>query len=166
VVQVLPPAAIDHRWYRRPYYLGPADGAAEAYQALADALRRSRREGLARWTMRRKEYAGVLRLHAGRPMLVALRKLEEMIPVDQLEAPGGPKLDAKELGMARQLIEMLAADFAPEDYRDEYRARVEELIRTKAEGRTVRARRPREPRAADDLARALQASLEQERKRA
>lgn len=166
VLAFLPPREIDHRWYLRPYYLGPDDGATDAYLALAGALGRSGREGLARWTMRKKAYVGALRLQDGYPMLMALRHADEVVAVEDVETPPGPELDARELDMARKLIGMLAADFEPEAYHDEYRARVEELIETKSRGRTPRARRPQQPRAAADLTRALEASLKQGRKRA
>ena len=39
---------IGHPYYDRPYYLGP-DGDAKTYFALAEALARKEREGLARW---------------------------------------------------------------------------------------------------------------------
>jgi DNA end-binding protein Ku len=170
VVSFLPPEAIDHRWYLRPYYLGP-DGPPEPYFALVTALERSGREGLARWTMRNKEYAGALRLHAddqGRnyPMLISLRNEEQVVPVDALEAPGGPKLDEKELSMARQLMGMLEASFQPQEYHDEYRARVLELIEAKARGEKVRTKRARKAPRYEDLSGALRASLEKERIRA
>ncbi len=57
VLSFLPHEAIDHRWYGRPYYLGP-DDSHEAYSALTEALRDSQREGLAHWVMRNKEYYG------------------------------------------------------------------------------------------------------------
>ncbi|MEX2542411.1 MAG: Ku protein [Trueperaceae bacterium] len=165
ILSFLPPEAIDHRWYLRPYYLGP-DGPSEPYFALVTALERAGREGLARWTMRNKEYVGALRLHRGYPMLIALRNEQQVVPVDALEAPAGAKLDDKELGMARQLMEMLEASFEPEEYRDEYRARVLELIETKAKGGEVETRRRRKTPRYEDLSGALRASLEKERIRA
>lgn len=165
ILRFLPPEVIDHRWYLRPYYLGP-DGPDEPYFALLAALERSGREGLARWTMRKKEYVGALRLHRGYPMLITLRNEEQVVPVDALEAPKGPELDEKELGMASQLMEMLAASFDASDYHDEYRARVEELIEAKARGGTVRAKRKRKAPRYEDLSGALRASLEKERIRA
>lgn len=166
VVEFLPPQAIDHRWYLRPYYLGPDEGGTAQYFALAEALARSGREGLARWVMRKKAYVGALRLHAGYPMLIALRHAEEVVALEDLQAPAGPELDKKELLMAQQLMTMLADDFEPAAYRDEYRARVEQLIETKRSGGKVRTLRPAKPKPSEDLTRALQASLRQERKRA
>ena len=166
VVQFLPPQAIDHRWYLRPYYLGPDEGGAAPYLALAGALARSGREGLAHWVMRKHAYVGALRLHAGYPMLIALRHTEDVVSIEDLEAPAGAALDKKELGMAQQLMSMLADDFDPAAYRDEYRERVEQMIATKRSGDKVRRLRPARPRASEDLTRALQASLKRERKRA
>jgi len=166
ILQFLPQQVIDHRWYLRPYYLGPEDGARDAYFALIEALERTGREGLARWVMRRKAYLGALRLHAGYPMLVALRHADEIVAVDDLEVPAGRAADERELAMARQLIDMLAADFVPEEYHDEYRARVRELIATKTSGGRVRKLPKRRDRPAEDLTRALEASLKQERRRA
>src|SRR5690554_1251956 len=43
IIQFMPPTLIDHRWYDRPYYLGP-DGSEPPYIALATALERSAKE--------------------------------------------------------------------------------------------------------------------------
>ena len=166
ILAFLPHQAIDHRWYRRAYYLGPGDGGTEAYSALTGALAGRRCEGLARWVMRKKEYVGALRLHSGYPMLIALRHADEVVAVEDLEKPEGPSLDAREVKMARQLVGMLEASFDPGEYRDEYRARVLELIETKARGEAVPARRPERARPSEDLLDALAASLKEERKRA
>ena len=161
----LPPEEIDHRWYLRPYYLGP-DGSTDAYFALIKALETSGQEGLARWTMRNKQYVGALRLHDGYPMLVTLRYDAQVVPVESLEAPAGPELDERELAMAGQLMEMLAASFEPEQYHDEYRQRVMELVEAKARGGKVKTKRRRKQPRYEDLSGALRASLEKERIRA
>lgn len=165
VMHFLPREAIDHRWYRRPYYLGP-DGSTERYAALISALKQSGREGLAQWTMRKKAYLGALRLHQGYPMLMALRHADEVISIDSVETPAGRDLDQRELTMAQQLIDMLAADFEPEQYRDEYRERVLQLIQTKASGGKVTALKPLPRKPSEDLSKALEASLQREKKRA
>jgi len=123
-------------------------------------------EGLARWTMRNREYMGVLRLHAGYPMLMSLRSDEEVIAVEDLEAPKGKPLDERELAMARQLIGMLEAPFEPESYHDEYRARVQEMLAARQAGGKVKLLKPRKAKAAPDIARALEASLKQMQRQA
>lgn len=166
LLNFLPPGAIDHRWYRRSYYLGP-DEDVKKYAALIRALGETKREGLARWVMRKKAYVGALRLHDGYPMLIALRYAEEVISVDAFDAPTGADLDERELSMAHQLIGMLASEFRPEDYADHYRLRLLKLIKTKAAGGKVSTLPARgKVSTTDDLRKALEASLQQERKRA
>ena len=165
IIAFLPTHEIDHRWYDRPYYLGP-DNSSPEYFALADSLEFSGMEGLARWTMRNKEYIGALRLYQGYPMLMSLRHAEEVVPVEALLPPKGGPLDDRELAMSRQLIGMLEAKFEPENYRDEYRDRVLELIEAKAEGKLLKLKPVRRRERAEDVSKALQASLDAARRSA
>ena len=159
VRQFVPPEAIDHRWYDRPYYLGP-DGDLATYTALARALQETGLEGVAQWTMRKKAYLGSLRVYRGYPVLVTLRNVEEVVPLDQVERPPEKPLDDRQLGMARQLLGMLEAPFEAETYRDTYRDRVLALIDTKRQGEKPPAPAPRKKRRAYDLDRALERSLQ------
>lgn len=165
LIAFLPPDAIDHRWYERPYYLGP-DGKTGAYFALIEALGDSGLEGLARWVMRGKEYTGALRLYQGYLMLMSLRKAGEVVASESLQAPGGPALNPKELAMARQLVGMLESEFDLSDYQDAYRARVLELIEAKASGGRVKRLKATRKQPSEDLSDALQASLQAMRKSA
>lgn len=158
VLHFLPYAAIDHRWYDRPYYLGP-DDSDEAYTALAEALKDSQREGLARWVMRNKEYYGALRLYQGYPMLMSLRYEAQVVSTEELTAPEGKPLDKKELSMARQLIGMLESSFEPEEYQDDYRDKVLDLIARKQKGGSVKSPAIRRKKPSADVAKALEASL-------
>ncbi len=153
------PAEIDHRWYDRAYYLGP-DGDEKAYFAAAAALERQKKEGVARWVMRDKEYVGALRAENGYLVLITLRHADEIIAADALKPPEGRELQEREIAMAEQLLTALSGKFEPSQYRDEYRARVMELIETKAAGHKpkVVAFRPKKQKE-DQLADALEASL-------
>ncbi len=165
VLGFLPLHAIDHRWYDRPYYLGPDDDSPEFF-ALADALEEMQVEGVARWVMRNKSYVGALQLHQGYPMLMSLHHFEEIIPVEALKPPQGPVLDQRELGMAHQLIEMLESDFQPQEFHDEFRDHVLEMLAAKAQGKQVKKRAPKPREGHMDLSQALEASLRQVRKHA
>jgi DNA end-binding protein Ku len=165
VLGFLPLNAIDHRWYDRPYYLGPDEDRAEFY-ALADSLGSMEVEGLARWVMRNKHYVGALQLYGEFPMLMSLHHAEEVVPLEALKPPAGPALDQRELGMARQLIEMLASDFQPQEYHDEFREHVLEMLAAKAQGKQVKKRVPKRREKAMDLSRALEASVRQAHKHA
>ncbi len=163
ITRLVAPELINHQWYDRPYHLGP-DDSAEAYFALAEAMEAGQREGVARWTMRKKEYVGALRVENGHLMLITLRHEGEVIPVSALEPPRGREPDARELDMAEQLVSALEDDFDPEAFSDEYRGRVLELVEAKAEGKTVEFRQPSRRRAAGDLGATLEASIAAARK--
>ncbi len=166
IVAFLPAEQIDHRWYDRPYYLGP-DGNSSAYFAFAEAIKRSALEGLARWVMRGKAYVGALRLHQGYPVLMSLRHAEEVVAVESLQAPGGAALNPKELAMAKQLIGMLEAELDLSAFQDNYRDRVLKLVEAKAKGgRRLKLVKTSPKKPSDDLGRALQASLQAVRKSA
>ncbi len=153
-------ADIDHRWYERAYYLGP-DGGNGPYFALAEALTKQGKEGVARWTMRKKSYVGALRADAeGYLMLIVLRHADEVIVAEDVPAPEGRALGKREVEMAAQLVEALSGEFDPADFRDAYRERVLELVETKAKGGKVKVKsfRPRKE-TEEDLDDVLAASL-------
>lgn len=164
ITRFLDPEIINHPWYDRPYHLGP-DGDDEGYFALVDALEAESKEGLARWVMRNREYLGALRAVDGHLMMITLRHAEEVIPASELEPPSGREPEKQELKMAEQLVAALSGDFDPEDFRDEYRDRVLELVEAKAQGKTVKFPEPEKREETDDLAASLQASLEAAKER-
>jgi DNA end-binding protein Ku len=163
VTHFVPRDAIDQAWYVRPYYLGP-DGEDARYAALAAALEKEGRAGVAHWVTRKKQYSGALHGRDGRLVLLTMRPAEEVVDVSQLEAPGGRPLDKRELQLAEQLVSALTADFDPAAFRDEHRDRVLELIEAKRTGGKIH--KPRVPRKAEpaSLATALAASLKHVRK--
>ena len=164
VTRFLPVGTLDHQWYDRPYHLGP-DGSNADYLALVKALEKEGREGIARWTMRKKSYSGALRVEEDHLVLITLRHAEEVIPVSALEAPKGRKPDARELKMARQLVAALEAPFDPTEWRDEYRDRVLELVEAKAEGKVVKFPDAPKRTEAEDLSASLEASIAAARER-
>jgi DNA end-binding protein Ku len=163
VTHFVAPSAIDQAWYVRPYYLGP-DGDDTRYAALAAAMEREARAGVAHWVMRKKQYSGALHARAGRLVLVTMRPAEEVVDVGQLEPPGGRPLDKREQQLAEQLVSALTTDFDPAQFRDEHRERVLELIELKRRGGTIEKPRVERRPGPTSLASALSASLKHVRK--
>ena len=163
ITRFVNPDTIDPRMYERAYYLGP-DGNQKAYFAAAAALERKGKEGIARWTMRKKDYIGALVAEDGYLMLITLRHADEIIVADALKPPGGRPLQKREIEMATQLITALHGEFDPSQYRDEYRARVMELVEAKAAGggrqklKVFRPRMVKEDKITDALAASLAAA--------
>lgn len=158
ITEFVPPEAISQQWYERPYYLGP-DGDEEAYFALAEALEKRGRLGVAHWVMRNKSYLGALRAEDGYLLLVTLRDAEEVISARNLPKPAGRAPTQSELRLATQLLGALAGEFDPKAYKDEYRARVMEFIEHKAKGHAPRLRLVKSKRKTSSLNDALAKSL-------
>jgi DNA end-binding protein Ku len=158
VLRVVPSAAVDPAWYDRPYYLGPEGDAAD-YWALAAALEKKEMEGIVRWVMRKKEYVGSLRVEGGYPMLVTLRRAGEVVHASELPRPAGRDLAEKELEMAERLLKGLKGEFDAEEWKDEHRERVLELVEAKASGKTVPIARAKAKKSEGDLTKALEKSL-------
>ncbi len=137
ISEFVPPEKISQQYYERPYYLGP-DGDEKDYFALADALSKREREGIAHWVMRNKTYSGALRADNGYLMLYTLRPADEVISAADLPTPLGPAPTQKEVELAKHLISLLEGEFNPADYKDEYRERVMEFVERKAKGHAPR----------------------------
>lgn len=109
--------------------------------------------------MRRRDYRGALRVVDGFLSLVSLRAAEEVVEADRLEPPSGRELTPQERRMAQELVDALAGPFEPGELRDDYRERVLELVRIKAEGGKVERRTVEKKTAEGSLTEALEASL-------
>ena len=165
LLRFVKPECIDHRWYQRPYYLGP-DGDERAYFAFAKALADSGLEGIARWVMRKRSYVGALREHAGRLLLVSLRHSEEVVGLDAFPDPSIKTLSRKEIELARQLMATLEGPFDSDELQDDYRERVEALVAQKLEGKVIQLpKRRKSASSGSSLADALKDSLRPANKR-
>jgi DNA end-binding protein Ku len=158
ITEFVPPEAISQQWYERPYYLAP-DGDQKSYFALAEALEKKNREGIAHWVMRNKSYVGALRAQDGYLLLFTLRNADEVIDAEELPKPSGRGPTQKELNMAKQLVGLLEGEFNPKDYKDEYRERVLEFVEKKARGKKPRLKAVKTKRAPTSLDSVLQKSL-------
>ena len=90
VSRFVPASAIDPFLLDRPYYVGPDTDSIPDYFALGKALENKQSAGLAQWVMRKHAYRGALVSNQGYLMLITLRSASAVIPLDQLDAPGGP----------------------------------------------------------------------------
>lgn len=150
---------IDPVYYDRTYYAGSRDDE-DAFRLLHEALRKTERAGIGRFSFHDREYLAALRAGDGALILHTLRFHDEVVSGEDLELGGDAKKPSKrEIEMASRLIESLSEDFKPESYDDEYREAVLDLIRRKAKGEEIDLVAQEEPEHGDDLAAALEASL-------
>lgn len=153
----VPEAEVAPVWFERPYHLGPA-GKSPEYLALVRVLAEQRQLGIAHWVMRKHAYVGALRSNGEHLTLCTLHDASEVVSAPKVEA--APRAaDARELAMAEQLVEALAGEFDPQEFKDEHRERVRELVAAKARGKTVKMPKRERQRAPQPLGTALEQSL-------
>jgi DNA end-binding protein Ku len=130
-------AAIDPVYFDRSYYVGAGDDK-DAYRLLHEALRKSGRAGIGRFTFYDREYLVALRALDDVMALHTLRFADEVVGAGELEiGKGGRKPSSKEVSMAGRLVDSLHEDFKPADYEDTYREAVLDLIKRKAKGEEI-----------------------------
>jgi DNA end-binding protein Ku len=157
---------IDPIYFEQPYYLGPDKGAARAYALLVQAMKESRKVAIARFVLRNKEHLAAIRPMDDVLTLTTMRFHDEVTSPGDLdgevfEEEKPKKPEARELQMAKQLIESLTGEFKPNSYRDEYREELLDLLESKAAGKEVVSSPTEEvkPTKAPDLMAALEESL-------
>jgi DNA end-binding protein Ku len=157
---------IDPVYFEKSYFLEPTDVGAKPFSLLKRALEEAERVALARVTIRTRERLATLRAYDGTLILETMFWPDEIRSTGSLDLPEGneAKVRAKELDMARSLVESLAEKFRPESYTDAYRTALEELIEQKMRGEKRNARRRRAEPKVIDLMEALQASVAEAKK--
>ena len=162
VLQFVPAEDIDPILFAKTYYLEPEGQAAKPYVLLRDALSDADRVAIVKIAIRQREQLATLRVHDD--VLV----LNTMLWPDEVRTPDFGFLDddietrPAELAMASSLIDSMAGSFKPEEFTDNYRAALQEVIDAKVEGREIVQPEEEEeaPAAAIDLMAALKASVE------
>jgi DNA end-binding protein Ku len=157
----VPADEIDFTHFEQPYYVEPTKVGAKAYALLREALRRTGRIGVATVVLRQREHLAALKVSGDVLVLTTMRFADEIVEPAELEVPRGEAgLDRREIDLALQLVDTLAAHWEPDKYTDQYRETLMKAIEQKMQGRDVTppaARKP--PTKVVDLMHALEASL-------
>src|SRR4051812_18418296 len=155
---------IDPIYYQKTYYLGPgSDETTKVYALLRDAMADANRAAIGTLVMRGKEYLTAIRPDGDLLVLQTMYFADEVRdPKEQIdELPGRNRAKPAELHMATQLIDSMSGRWKPDDFRDTYTGRVNELIEAKKAGKEVTAAEAApEPTDAGNLLEVLRRSVE------
>lgn len=133
-------SAIPPQYFEKPYVLVPGKKAEKGYVLLRETLRKTGKVGIGRVVLRTREYLCAVMPQEDALILDLLRFEEELIDASEYKLPAGDaagfRVTDKELAMASQLIESMAGDWKPEEFRDEFKKRLDTVIedRLKAKG--------------------------------
>ncbi|HYC43340.1 MAG TPA: Ku protein [Noviherbaspirillum sp.] len=137
IVGFVPAGSVDPVYYEKAYYLAPDKRGDKPYLLLLEAMQKTNRAALARWTWKGKSYTVQVRPSLeGGLVLQQLLYAEEVRSFKDLKLPEG-KISDKELDMAVMLVEQIATDFDPEQFQNDFKYRLEAAIEQKIEGQEI-----------------------------
>jgi DNA end-binding protein Ku len=136
VLSFVPAAQIDAVQMSKPYYCDPT-GDVKPYVLLRDSLEKSDRVAVVKVALRQRERLAMLRAREGVLVLQTLLWPDEVREPKLDFSDDDVKVRDQELAMAESYINALSGDFEPEEFSDEYRGALEEVIEAKVAGREV-----------------------------
>ncbi|MDP9241662.1 MAG: Ku protein [Actinomycetota bacterium] len=160
IVQFVDLSEIDPMQYQKSYYLVPEETGVKAYHLLRQALQKENKVGIAKVAFRDKEHLAALRFRDDVFVLETMYWPDEIRPAQFDTLDKEVKIRPQELQMAQTLIENLTEPWNPDEYKDEYREALLEIIEKKAAGEQIEAIEAAPVSKVVDLMDALKASVE------
>jgi DNA end-binding protein Ku len=156
---------IDPMYFYKPYYLEPQKGGDKAYALLRDALKDSKKVGIAKVVIKTRQYLAGVKPEDGALVLELMHFADELADTGKLHLPKKVEVGKREMNMAKSLIDSMSAKWNPEKYHDDYREALMEVIEEKVEagGKEIEEKPKTAPKPTKviDLVSVLQKSLEQ-----
>jgi DNA end-binding protein Ku len=157
---------IDPVMFKKSYYLVPEETGAKAYGLLREAMADDGRVGIAKVSFRDKEHLAALRFKDEAFVLETMYWPDEIREADFGGVDVSAKVRGQELEMAKQLIESLSGEWNPEEYSDEYREALLQIVEAKLNGQEIEVVAPEPTAKVVDLMEALKASVAAAKKEA
>ena len=125
--------SIDQRYFEKPYVLVPGKKAEKGYVLLRETLKSSKKVGIARVVIRTREYLCAVMPEGDALILMLLRYPQELVDPTDYKLPTGKaaayRITPKEVEMAKQLIDSMSGKWEPDGYHDEFRERLQAIIK-------------------------------------
>ncbi len=159
-------------YFEKPYYLEPIKKGARAYAILREALRHTKKVGIAKVVIRTREYLAALMVDDKAIILQLLRFKETLLPQDKFNFPelnlAKSGIKKQEIAAAESLIKQMSAKWNPKKYHDNYEKDLLAYIHEKIKlGKSPKKRVKAAPKSAEvvDIMSLLKKSLEKKKVR-
>jgi DNA end-binding protein Ku len=159
IVQFVDIDEIDPMLFKKSYYLVPEETGAKAYALLREAMKEDDRVGIAKVSFRDREHIAALRFKEDAFVLETMFWPDEIRQADFGGVDVQSDVRDQELTMARQLIDSLTGEWAPQQYKDAYRDALLQIVEAKLNGQEIEVVEPEPAAKVVDLMEALKASV-------
>ncbi|MDQ3510642.1 MAG: Ku protein [Pseudomonadota bacterium] len=147
-------SAVGPQYFEKPYVLVPAKKAEKGYVLLREALARTGKIGIARVVIRTRENLCAVMPQGDALLLMMMRYPQELVDISEYNIPEGVgaeyRITPKEQQFSEQLIETMAGQWEPVEYRNEFRERLQEVIRQRMSEKGLVKRHDEEPAVAEN----------------
>ncbi len=153
-------------YYQAAYYLEPEKAATKPYALLKKTLEKTKRVAIAKFALRDRERLVSVRPLDGALLLNTLHWPDEIRSTEDLDLPEDVSVSQKEIAMAETLVDAMATKFEPDEFKDEYKEALEDIVKAKVEGKEglIEAPEVAAETTVVDLMSALKASVERAKK--
>ncbi len=158
ILEFVETAQVDPIYLETSYYMAPDEAGEKPYALLFEALKQTGRVGVAKIAMHNREHIVILRPGKNGVLMHTMYFSHEIRSVDEFRTDTS-LVKEKELALAANLVEALAADFEPDKYTDTYRDNLLKMIEAKKQGEEVVATPEPQQAKVVDIMEALKASL-------
>jgi len=144
-------------YYNKSYQILPEKGGEKAFELLRKAMMERGRVAIGKTVIGNSETMLMLVPEPDGMLMETLYYYDEIkeMPRERLH----PELSKAELDMAEQLLDQMEQDFHPEEYKDEYQARLRDMIEKKIQGKEIVEPKGEKQNNIIDLMDALKASV-------
>ena len=128
IVDFVDVSQINPMYFYKPYYLEPLKGGAAAYQLLRQVLFETKKVGISKVIIKTRQHLAAVKANSDILVIELMRFADELVPASAVKVSKEKKPSAKELTMAKTLVNQMSEEWDPDRYTDEYRSALMKLI--------------------------------------
>ena len=166
IVRFVPLAEVDPVYFDRTYYLAPAaaDAARRPYVLLLRAMTETGMAAVGKFVLWGKENLCLIRPHGDALALETLFFAEDVRSRAEIEeAVAATQVQTAELDLARQVIGSMVGEFLPDEFENDHRRELREMLEAKLAGKEIKRPQPVPETPVVDLMEALRRSVDEAR---
>jgi len=167
IVQFVKLPEVDPLYFQTSYFSVAEEPGRRAYSLIRRSMEHLNVGAIAKITLHQREQVVMIRPYEKGLVLHTLYYPEEIRAVAEFENQPETNVQKPEIELAEQFMKQLTGEFHPEQFHDEYEARVEQLIESKQGEAPAPAKQPKKKLApVIDLMEALKKSMAQQKEAA
>ena len=134
---------VDPLYYQTSYYTVAEDPGRRAYALLLESMRTLNVAAVAKITLHQREQMVLIRPYHSGIVMHTLYYPAEVREVSEYGQNEDLQLQPQEVQLAETFMKQLTGEFHPEDFKDDYESRVEQLIESKQAGMATPEQQPK-----------------------